>query len=220
MKTLVLQRSKVIWGLVLIIILGILIFFCWKYINQINVFFKSEGVLAENNPREIEVSTNNQNQKEEKTSNSSDQINSEIFNSSWEQEKVADIVPVSAVGARARNSTSEFFSQFRIERDRVRSQQVEFCREIINNPGSTAEMRKEAQQQLFNISKEIEKEMKAESLLVARGYNDAVVFLQPQSVTVVVLSSDLSKDQERQIAVLVAPVLDCKENKVTVIARG
>lgn len=71
-----------------------------------------------------------------------------------------------------------FFIEYRIERDRTRSEQIEILREIVNNQNSSSQMRQEAQQKLLIIAEELEKESKVESALLAKGFGEAVAVLQ------------------------------------------
>lgn len=204
MITLVFQRRKLWLGLGALAILVLLIYFCWHYIGSV------KATLAEANPLLVPV-------EEIRISNSSESL-SALENQAISEMK-NELIPVTAVGAQAKENSRQFFAEFRMERDRVRSQQVELCREIINNPGSTAEIRQEAQQKLLNLTQEIDKEMKMENILTARGYSEAVVFLQPQAVSVVVLSPGFTEEQKQAVIKLVSSVLGYKENMVSVITR-
>ena len=204
MITLVFQRRKLWLGLGALAILVLLIYSCWHYIGSV------KATLAEANPLLVPV-------EEIRISNSSESL-SALENQAISEMK-NELIPVTAVGAQAKENSRQFFAEFRMERDRVRSQQVELCREIINNPGSTAEIRQEAQQKLLNLTQEIDKEMKMENILTARGYSEAVVFLQPQAVSVVVLSPGFTEEQKQAVIKLVSSVLGYKENMVSVITR-
>lgn len=204
MITLVFQRRKLWLGLGALAILVLLIYFCWHYIGLV------KATLAEANPLLVPV-------EEIRISNSSEPLSALENQAISEMEN--ELIPVTAVGAQAKENSRQFFAEFRMERDRVRSQQVELCREIINNPGSTAEIRQEAQQKLLNLTQEIDKEMKMENILTARGYSEAVVFLQPQAVSVVVLSPGFTEEQKQAVIKLVSNALGYKENMVSVITR-
>ncbi|WP_366922484.1 SpoIIIAH-like family protein [Metallumcola ferriviriculae] len=98
----------------------------------------------------------------------------------------------------------DFFVEYRLERDRVRSQQIELLKDIIQNPSSVAETRQEAQAVLLEITRRMEKELQLEHLITAKGYEDAVLFIQPSGVTVIVKNTQLSQEDVTKIADVVS----------------
>ncbi|MGI6142609.1 MAG: SpoIIIAH-like family protein [bacterium] len=98
---------------------------------------------------------------------------------------------------------TDFFIEYRLERERVRSQQMDMLREIVHNPNSEPESRKEAYDILLQISQNLEREMELEGLIKAKGFRDAVVFINLEQVHVVVKAEDLEKNQVAQLGDLV-----------------
>lgn len=116
-----------------------------------------------------------------------------------------------------------FFIEYRIERERTRGQQVEWLREIINNPNSDNDTRKVAQEQLYTISQNMGKEMEIESLIRAKGFSDAVVLIQhlpDKVVTVVVKSENLTTEQAAQIADLVSRNTGVAKPNIVIIPKN
>ncbi len=101
---------------------------------------------------------------------------------------------------------NEFFIEYRLERDRSRSQQIDLLREIVNNQNSAPETRKEAHRRLLAISQAMDLEMKLENLIRAENIKDTVVFIQDKSATVIVqtpLLTPLDRNRVTEIAVRV-----------------
>ncbi|HHT64355.1 MAG: SpoIIIAH-like family protein [Bacillota bacterium] len=98
----------------------------------------------------------------------------------------------------------DYFVNYRIEREKMRSQQVEILREIVENPNSAVDVRKDAQKKMLNLTEKMENELKLENLIKAKNYKDAVVLIQPESVMVVVKASSLTDGDGITIADLVA----------------
>ena len=96
-------------------------------------------------------------------------------------------------------SSSSFFSEYRLERDKNRSREVEMWQDIINSQSSEKNFKNLAQQELVKIVALTEKEMIIENLIVSRGFNDALVFLTDDSATVIVDSKELTKTNVAQI---------------------
>ncbi len=217
MKTLVVNRRNLLIGIGALLLLGAMFYYGWQYTAAVQASLASAlGVSA----TEAE-SGETKSAPENKAVAASTKVTAPETapQTAADLTDLEEVIPVAAVGVRAKESASEFFAQFRLERDQVRGQQLELYREIVNNPQSAESMRSEAQQRLFTLTQDMEKELKSENLLVARGYAEAVVFLQPQGVTAVVLSPKFTEEQKRSVVNLVSRTLGCKEEAVSVIAR-
>ncbi|MBC7347139.1 MAG: SpoIIIAH-like family protein, partial [Clostridia bacterium] len=114
-------------------------------------------------------------------------------------------------------SGEEFFIEYRLERDRVRSQEIQMLREVINNPNSSAQVRNEAQQRLIRLTEYMEQEMQLEALLQAKGYTDACVFIQPTVVHVIVRAHELKEEELNRIGELVGRTSGRKMEEVVII---
>jgi stage III sporulation protein AH len=110
-----------------------------------------------------------------------------------------------------------FFVEYRLQRDRVRANEVEMLNQMIDNPSISAEGKKEAEQQLLNLIGMMEKELLVENMLKAQGYKDAVFFYRNAMANVVVQSDKLSEREFMQIAEMVSGATGVKMEEVTVV---
>lgn len=118
------------------------------------------------------------------------------------------------------NDSKEFFIEYRLERERTRGQQVEWLREITNDPNADAETRKKAQEQLYNLSQNVGREMETENLIRAKGFDDAVVLLQHENTaTVVVPVKEITTDDAAKIAELVARNTGVPPSNIIIISK-
>ncbi|HAA08830.1 MAG: SpoIIIAH-like family protein [Syntrophomonadaceae bacterium] len=113
----------------------------------------------------------------------------------------------------------DFFTEYRLERERLRGKQVEMLREILNKNSGDKEARQAASLRLVEISTDMEREMKAENLIKSKGYQDCVVIIQPENTTVVVAAEHLQLDREQEITALVSKVTQTREEQIVIIAR-
>ena len=102
-----------------------------------------------------------------------------------------------------KEAETDFFIEYRLERERVRSQQMDMLREIVHNPNIEPENRREAHDRLLQISQDLEREMELEGLIKAKGFREAVVFINGGQVHVVVKAEHLEKKQVAQLGDLV-----------------
>jgi len=112
-----------------------------------------------------------------------------------------------------------FFIDYRLERDRLRSQEADYLREIINNPNASKESKEKAQKDLIALAQKIEKEMMMENLIKAKGFEDSVVLLAENSANVVVKSSGLQTKEVAQITDIVTRITGLPIDKITIVER-
>lgn len=97
------------------------------------------------------------------------------------------------------SAAATFFSEYRMEREKNRSKEVEMWQEVINNQNTEKTFKNLAQQELVKIVALTEKEMIIENLVMSLGYSDALVFLTDDSATVIVETQDLTANQVAKI---------------------
>ncbi|HOP68941.1 MAG: SpoIIIAH-like family protein [Dethiobacteria bacterium] len=112
-----------------------------------------------------------------------------------------------------------FYVEYRLQRDRVRSQEVEMLQEIIDHPNASAESKEEAEAMMLEIIQLMEKELMIENMLKAQGYEDALFFYRNRLATVMVKKKELSEREFLQVTEVVAGALDIEREEVKVIAR-
>ncbi len=103
------------------------------------------------------------------------------------------------------NSDSDFFINYRLEREKARSRQLELLQGLIDDDATSDTVREAAQQRIMAQAEAIEQELLLESILVAKYGGEAAVFIQPAKINVV-LSGDketLSDSEAAKIAALV-----------------
>lgn len=94
---------------------------------------------------------------------------------------------------------ASFFSEYRLEREKNRSREVEMWEDIINSEKAEENFKNMAQEELVKIVALTDKEMMIENLIVSRGFNDALVFLTDDSATVIVEAKELTPSNIAQI---------------------
>lgn len=112
-----------------------------------------------------------------------------------------------------------FFIDYKLERDRLRSQEIDMLREIIYNPNSDKEIRERAQEDLLKIIRQMEKELILENLIKGKGFEDAVIFFGDDSVNVIVKTQGLDDKQVAQICDIVSKGTGLSLDKITIIER-
>jgi len=94
-------------------------------------------------------------------------------------------------------SEDDFFAEYRMERERVRSKEIVMLREIINNPDSVQKAREAAYVKLVDIADREEKEMQAEAMIKSQGFQDCAVVISSKNTTIM-LEGDSPGTAEQQ----------------------
>lgn len=118
------------------------------------------------------------------------------------------------------DSGESFFVEFRLNRERIRGEQLALLKEIVNNPATTGDTRQRAQERLLSISQNMTREMEVENLIRARGYRDAAVCLENGGATVVVEAGRFAATDAARIADLVTRNTGVGMQNVVIIPRS
>jgi stage III sporulation protein AH len=97
------------------------------------------------------------------------------------------------------SSSGGFFVEYRFERENTRKKEIDWIKEIVDNPNSDPETKNQAQQQLLEITSNMEKELNIEGLLKAKGFNDSIVIFNQDYVSVIVDKQELAPEEVAQI---------------------
>lgn len=112
-------------------------------------------------------------------------------------EEQMDEVPGEAVFTSAQ--TTSALSGAKLQKEQTRMQNKETLLEIINNANVSETQKQEAVNNMISMTDIAEKETAAEILLEAKGFDDAIVSIDGESVDVVVNTAELSEAQRAQI---------------------
>ncbi|NLB88964.1 MAG: SpoIIIAH-like family protein [Syntrophomonadaceae bacterium] len=115
--------------------------------------------------------------------------------------------------------SNEFFSEYRMERERLRGKQLELLKEIVNNEAHEEKARAAASMRMVEITADMEKELKAENIVKSKGYKDCVIILQPQATTIIVQSENLTIDKEKELKDIVSKATGSSIDKMSIIVR-
>lgn len=150
----------------------------------------SNGIEQVNNSVETNVTNN-----EENTNNT----NQENSNSTVENEKTTNETVTTNT-----KEIDEYFSSSKLTRDTMYSQMIETYEKILENQNIAVDQKTIAQTEIKNINDSKNKIMICENLIKTKGINDSVIFINGDSISVVVRSQKLEQDQIAQIQNIIA----------------
>ena len=101
-----------------------------------------------------------------------------------------------------------YFTTSKLERENIYSQMLETYQEIYNNTNSSSEQKEVAIQEIAKINKTKNAIMIAENLVIAKGFEDIVIFANSNSVSVIIKAEKLEPEQIAQIQNIVSRELE------------
>ncbi len=101
-----------------------------------------------------------------------------------------------------------YFTTSKLERENIYSQMLETYQEIYNNTNSSSEQKEAAIQEIAKINKTRNAIMIAENLVIAKGFEDIVIFANSNSVSVIIKAEKLEPEQIAQIQNIVSRELE------------
>lgn len=108
------------------------------------------------------------------------------------------------------------FSEYKLERERMRSRQMELLQNLAYDTHTASEPKGQAQKELQALVDKISRETEIESLLKATGYLDGLVILDQESITVVVPVT-LTREEASRIGELVHRLTGIKLERITIV---
>ncbi len=102
-------------------------------------------------------------------------------------------------GQQTEVATASFFSTYKTERNSNRQEEITYLESVISNSNTDKETLAEAQQMKMDIVSNMELENTVEGLLVAKGFEDAVVTFGSSSINIVVKDNELTQAKVAQI---------------------
>lgn len=102
----------------------------------------------------------------------------------------------------------------KMNREKQRNELTEDLNEIINNPSTAEETRKQASNMKLQLVKDQEMELKIEDLLGAKGFSNSLVYISNDTVNVVVNEEKLNKQDATKIFNLVVNESNVKHENI------
>ena len=102
----------------------------------------------------------------------------------------------------------------KMNREKQRNELTEDLNEIINNPSTAEETRKQASNMKLQLVKDQEMELKIEDLLGAKGFLNSLVYISNDTVNVVVNEEKLNKQDATKIFDLVVNESNVKHENI------
>ena len=114
----------------------------------------------------------------------------------------------------------DYFAQAKIERDNARSKALEILQQTAQNESFDEETRKNAQQRILDMASDTEKEAVIENIAGAKGYEEISVYIDGESVDVIVKKSDFSQKDVVVIKQIISEQLGIGADSIRIVEKN
>lgn len=140
----------------------------------------------------------------------------EIENNVEETNSETETTSTSESSNNTSTSTTEYFTELKLDRDNIYSQKLEAYQQIVDSTAISSEQKAIAIQEIEKITDEQNSISVAEELIKLKGFENVVIYVNNNSVTVIVRSANLSSDQVAQIQNIVTRQLDVSVSNISI----
>ena len=134
----------------------------------------------------------------------------------WQCEVKKESLPVMVQAEDA--ARTDDYIELRIARDRHRSEARELLAQAIEAEEDKT-IRREKQTALWESDKNRQAESELETIIKARGFDDALVFCQSDSATVMVRTDALAREEVVELASLIERISGVKKEHILIRAK-
>ena len=111
---------------------------------------------------------------------------------------------------------NNYFTQSRLDRDTMYSQTLDTYQKIIENESISVDQKAIAQKEISKINEQKNSIMIAENLIKVKGFEDLIIFINGENVSVIVKSDKLEEKEFAQIQNIVTRELGVKIENINI----
>lgn len=117
-------------------------------------------------------------------------------------------------------ATDDYFTNSRLDRNTMYSQRIENYQDILSNTNVSETQKKSAQEEITKINEEQNAIMIAENLIKTKGIEDLVIFVNGESINVIVKAEDLKEEEIAQIQNIVTRELEADIENIHIMNKS
>ena len=113
----------------------------------------------------------------------------------------------------------DYFQESKLSRDTMYSQTLETYQGILNNSNVSEEQKAIVTQQITDLNKEKNAIMICENLMSTKGFNKCVIFVNVDSISVIVGTEELKADEIAQIQNIISREMSAKVENIHIMTK-
>ena len=117
------------------------------------------------------------------------------------------------------NNSNDYYEESKLQRDTMYSQTLETYKEMLNNSNVSEEQKAIITQEIANVNKEKNAIMVCENLITTKGFSNCVIFVNTDSVSVVVEDDNLKSEEIAQIQNIISREMNAKVENIHIMTK-
>ncbi len=115
--------------------------------------------------------------------------------------------------------SDDYFTRSKLERETMYSQRIESYQDILSNTNVSEAQKKTAQEEINKINNEQNAIMICENLIKTKGIKDLVIFVNGDSINVIVKGESIEKDEIAQIQNIVTREMEADIGNIHIMNK-
>ncbi len=141
-------------------------------------------------------------------------INNTINNPTNDKEENTNKTVTTSSNVGKTSNSSDYFKTSKLERDTMYSQMIETYEKVLNSDNSLETQKQSATDEIKKINDTKNSIMICENLIQTKGFENSVVFVNGESVSVIIEASELSKEQVAQIQNIISREMNANAENI------
>lgn len=171
----------------------------------------NENITNANEDKQNTIKTNNTNEDNQNTNEIGNQIKESDGNTKNNETNSENN---ESITTNASNSKDDYFTNSKLERNTMYSQMLETYEKVLNSNNSLETQKQSATEEIKKINNLKNSIMICENLIQTKGFENVVVFVNDESVSVVVDTTELTKENVAQIQNIVSRELKAEVDNI------
>ena len=121
--------------------------------------------------------------------------------------------------SKASKNDADYFSTSKLERDTMYSQMLETYEKVLNSSNSLETQKQSASEEITKINNIKNTIMICENLIKTKGFDDLVIFVNGDSISVIVEDEQLSPEEVAQIQNIISREMSAKVENIHISSK-
>ena len=144
----------------------------------------------------------------EKDNTTNTENNNNVTNEGKNQNNIVE------TSTKVSNSDENYFSTSKLERDTMYSQMLETYENILNSSNSLETQKQSATEEIKKINDTKNSIMICENLIKTKGFEDSIIFVNGESISIVVKDNQLTAEKVAQIQNIISREMNAKVENI------
>lgn len=146
--------------------------------------------------------------------NTTNAENSNVTNEEKNQSNASEKNETVETSTKVSNSDDNYFSTSKLERDTMYSQMLETYENILNSSNSLETQKQSATEEIKKINDTKNSIMICENLIKTKGFENSIIFVNGESISIVVKDNQLTTEKVAQIQNIISREMNAKAENI------